>query len=79
MFGFPFPSDCQSMGENSEAINLPELFKPSGPHYYPVDGVCGFNVISKLFYCAYHKSLPEPLETELVKLCRTLATANPHF
>lgn len=52
---------------------------PSGPHYYPVDGVCGFNVISKLFYCAYHKSVPEPLETELVKLCHTLATANPHF
>lgn len=48
---------------------------PSGPHYYPVDGVCGFNVISKLFYCAYHKSLPEPLEDELVKLCRTFATS----
>lgn len=52
---------------------------PSGPHYYPVDGVCDLNVISKLFYCAYHKSLPEPLETKLVKLRRTLATANPHF
>lgn len=48
---------------------------PSGPHYYPVDGVCGFNVISKLFYCAYHKSLPEPLEDELVKLCRPFATS----
>lgn len=36
-------------------------------------------MISKLFYSAYHKSLPDPLETELGKLCCSLAMANLHF
>lgn len=69
-------SQCEKTLRLLASLNC---LKPSAPHYYPVDGVCGFNVISKLFYCAYHKSLPEPLETELVKLHRTLATDNPTF